>query len=183
MQQPVRDNLIKVIRQVTNHAIQQYCKIEPVSVQPLMRDSIDKDWMSIVLVSGEEIRMSYVIYFSNADVGMILEKRMPKEARLKMAYAHYMKEYCNIVGGKIKHVLGINGINVKISLPLCTRTCKDMFFFRGSEVLEDYWMVETAFGCFMNQMRVQVIDETNLIEVRLLEDKVEEDGEDNIEFF
>jgi hypothetical protein len=160
----------KIIREATEFTIKTYCATEPIASKDFNISNLSKDWMSLVLVVGDKIKVSHMVFFSLPDVEAMVAKANLGSKDNNATYTHYMKEFSNTTGGKIKQLLALNNVDTNISLPLCTRTCRDIHFFRGNELFEHSWLIETEVGTFVNLIRCQLIDVENLTEVKSIID-------------
>ncbi|WP_153109554.1 hypothetical protein [Propionivibrio limicola] len=86
--------------------------------------------MVFILVSGDAFRLTFKAHF-NAWTAKSLAFRVfggqSPEAISEKQAIDYFKEYANLVAGNVVALLGENGIEQGISLPLCTRGFYEVF--------------------------------------------------------
>ncbi|MBF0440552.1 MAG: hypothetical protein HQK54_01485 [Oligoflexales bacterium] len=157
MNQEVANKLKAVIRDSVKHTLEYFGGIHEVTDRDYNSSSkIDKDWMSLILLVGEDIKMSYITFFCESDIVRLVETI--GAGTEEFAHAHVMREFSNCVAGRVKQVLGVANIITTISLPLCTSKINDIIFFKGSDFIEDSWIDEWNGGTLINRSKCQVIN-------------------------
>lgn len=86
--------------------------------------------MSLILVSGETLRITFKLHFNLEEVKFIAYraygKNLPEELSDKQAM-DFMKELCNLSAGQLVKIFEENNLPLGMSLPLCARGFYEIF--------------------------------------------------------
>ena len=129
----VEENLSKVIRDASQIRLKAHLKLPEADIQVKEADigeDIHEIWLSLILVSCIDVRISFKVFFQVSDVKRLIFKSM----KSKMAdisddlVFDFMNEYCNLTAGLIQQSLSKQDIKAGISLPMVSRGFDDLYF-------------------------------------------------------
>ncbi len=88
------------------------------------------NWMSLILVSGETLRITFKLHYNLGDVKTIAYraygKNAPEELSDRQA-TDFIKELCNLSAGQWVKIFGENNLPLGMSLPLNARGFYEIF--------------------------------------------------------
>jgi hypothetical protein len=109
------------LSRISDHAPQLGMEIDEFSDRNFY-GRVFANWMSLVLISGPLLRITFMAHFNQKDIAPILadiyNQNDMHEDKLNRKITDYMKEYCNLTAGHIKKIFGSQEISVGISLPV-----------------------------------------------------------------
>ncbi|MBF0312782.1 MAG: hypothetical protein HQK52_05160 [Oligoflexia bacterium] len=121
----------------------------------------------IILISGDDIKMTFKSHFDSELAGYLCAKALKKESVSWDKAIDFMKEYSNVVAGKIKKFFMDQEVIVGLSLPIVTRGFDEIFFEppETGNVLIDNWILSiesnhlycTCIAEILNKNRIQSI--------------------------
>ena len=86
--------------------------------------------MVFILISGDTLRLTFKVHFNTRTAKtlafQIFGGKSPNEIPERQAI-DYFKEYANLVAGSVISLFGKSGVDLGISLPLCTRGFNEIF--------------------------------------------------------
>lgn len=147
------------------------------------------NWMSIILVTGDAIRITLKLHFAYRDAKAISQVvygvKNPDDISDTKA-VDFIKEFSNLTAGYIVKIFESVNISMGISLPLCTRGLYEIFadYVPASKPLirySDIWRLEHE-GHFINGSVMVEISNAKAIEALLNYDISDENAEDDSEF-
>ena len=151
LDQTACENLIHILRSATNDSWSSFCGIEVPPPETYEGTEAQRDWMSLILIVGKDVRISHASFFAGKELKRVQEHfGMASHA---FGHAHVMKEFSNCVAGKIKTILSSFEIDTEISLPLGTIAINDLVFFRGTEVTTNFWLSKLPDGNVVHQTK------------------------------
>jgi hypothetical protein len=105
-------------------------------------------WMTIILASGREVRITFKTYFSTLNARPFLVSTYGSKKLRQNQILDFFKEFCNLTLGGIKIFLETNGVHVGTGLPLATRGFYQVFFppAIGQQTVEHHWQLKTLNG-------------------------------------
>ena len=137
----MNDKVKTFIRNISKETLQSYGKIEQVELSDLEPEKIRRDWLSMILINGDSIKISFKVFFSEQDVIPLITKKIGPNKPAGDFRGSFMNEYSNVAAGRIRHDLLTNGYDTKISLPLHTKVLHGIEFFKQEEtVMKDVWL-------------------------------------------
>lgn len=147
------------------------------------------NWMSIILVTGDAIRITLKLHFAYRDAKAISQvvygANNPDDISDAKA-VDFIKEFSNLTAGYIVKIFESVDISMGISLPLCTRGLYEIFadYVPVDKPLirySDIWQLERQ-GHFINGSVMVEISNAKAIEALLNYDISDENAEDDSEF-
>ena len=178
----------RVLKQLTRDAalkrMESHSGISGMTVSDLDADykrKVHANWMSIILVSGLDLRVTFKSYFNCLDVKEIIHQSMgtPKE-EIKDDFAmDFIKEFCNLTAGMIQKSLAAQSYHVGISLPMVTRGFDDLFYKPSSmNEIADMWRIETCGIELICAANFNIINSNKLESIEYVsEEEDDDDGE------
>ena len=145
--------------------------------------------MAFILVSGDALRLTFKVHFNTRTAKTLAFRIFGGEASEDITERQaidYFKEYANLVAGSVISLLGQTGVDLGISLPLCTRGFNEIFSDYSIEnrlipTDYDFWSLRVnglEFYCssFFELMNTPRLSRA-LEDLSLSETFIEEDGE------
>ena len=123
-------------------------------------------WMSLILLSGESLRMTMKIHYNLFDVKLIAYPtygmNSPDQLSDKQAI-DFMKELCNLSAGLVVKIFEENNLPLGMSLPLCSRGFNEIFSDYTPAVkpfvkFADLWSLQCSGNTFMLSSVVEILD-------------------------
>ena len=131
------------IRNISKETLQSYGKIEEVNLSELDDENFSREWLSMILINGDSIKISFKVFFSEKDIIPLIQKKIGKNKSPSDFRGSFMNEYSNVAAGRIRHDLLSSGYDTKISLPLHTKILHGIEFFKQEEkVYKDIWLCQ-----------------------------------------
>jgi CheY-specific phosphatase CheX len=201
MELPVDADLIKQkISEMVRHSaltrIEDHSRLEGFRVSELS-DKFEPgqvlgNWMSIILVTGEALRITLKFHFSQKDAkGLshtVYGVENPDDVQEAKA-TDFIKEFSNLTAGLIVQTLESLDIPMGISLPLCTRGFYEVFadYKETSDPLiryGDIWRLERNQYQISSTVMVEISDIEALSAIANFDpdSEVEEDEDDDFDF-
>ncbi len=130
----INKKMAELIPEVFMQRMKIHSHYEDITITPL-EDRPDgprvfKNWMSIILVSGQTARLTIKVHFDQVDAKNFASKAfdMSAEELESKLSTDFMKEYCNLSAGLFKKLFEEVQLFVGISLPFYTRGFYEVFF-------------------------------------------------------
>lgn len=145
------DPLILGIQHVVDKTLCQFLKDgQKIVTKVLMHEDNKKHtlhvyshWMSLILIAGPAIKIVFKVHFQSKAAwslaapafGLSIDNLSVEKS------CDFMREFCNLAGGKIKLALSNSNIETGISLPMLTRGFDDLFLevHGRKNTRQDYW--------------------------------------------
>jgi hypothetical protein len=137
-------------------------------------------WMSIILVAGEHLRITFKANFMSSDVKILARQVYGNQDISIDQSTDYLKEYCNLTMGGVKNFLERNEISLGMSLAIVTRGFDEVFYppMVGKQCFVDRWSLR----CGDAKIECCTIYEING-EFQLKDDRSTNIDEGQVEFF
>ena len=127
------DDVRDYFKDLSKEILLSYGKMSNIEVINNESKKIRPEWMSMILICGEKIKVCFKVYFSMDHILPLVSK--------EQHVSSFTNEYCNIVAGRISRDLSANGYDSKISLPLHTKLNHEIRFFVGDDpVVDENWL-------------------------------------------
>jgi CheY-specific phosphatase CheX len=138
------EKLKEFIRANTRDHLKNLSRASSVAIKEIEENrEVLAHWTSLILVSGERIRVTFRAHFATLDAKAMASKAyMTDSASVPAEMAHdFMKEFCNVCAGRMKRLFLQNEVDVGISLPFITRGFDQIFDqpSKDSFSWEDKW--------------------------------------------
>ncbi len=122
-------------------------------------------WMSLILISGPKMRITFKVNFT-ADVARSLALWIYQGKAtdiLTEQAGDFIKEFCNLVGGKLKNTLSLNDVFMGLSLPLMTRSFDDIFFRTSPSLstIRDRWKLQDGQANIYCAATIEIFERLN----------------------
>ncbi len=143
----ITKNISHIIKDACQLRLRSHVKnddlVTSIKSTEISKDSLE-GWLSLILVSSFDVRISFKIYFEIAAVTQLIENNM-KNTISKIdneLIFDFMNEYCNLTAGMIQQTLSQQSIKVGISLPMTSRSFDDVYFSsHDHNVNKESWML------------------------------------------
>ncbi|MCW8932974.1 MAG: hypothetical protein OQL19_22375 [Gammaproteobacteria bacterium] len=147
------------------------------------------NWMSLILVSGDSLRITLKLHFCHTDIKQIAYpiygKQSPEELSDQQTL-DFVKELCNLTAGYLVQIFEDNNLHIGISLPLCTRGFYEIFSdYKSSSYpiikYNDIWSLEYEDINIMGSVIIEILDTPPLEPILTYEIPEDEDDDDDEE--
>ncbi|MDD9950038.1 MAG: hypothetical protein OXT67_00590 [Zetaproteobacteria bacterium] len=147
--------------------------------------SILGHWLSMILISGRRIKITFKVHFNTAQGQEIILKKVPV-ARPQKIEKHFifdrLKEFCNLTAGSIKECLGAENSKTGLSLPVITRGFDEVIFFdsahkSGKGKIRDVWALRASDFAVHCSSEIQVLDWNALQDIRFIRRDSDQQGD------
>lgn len=175
-----------IIREVSSQKLSDQNRDAIVEIKEVDNpySSIYGQWMTIILVSGSKVKISFKAHFKSSDSINHLANKTKKKSEdilLKKSF-DLLKEFSNLVGGGIKESLGKENDVMGLSLPLLTRGFDEVLFTdrirrSGKHKHRDVWSLKAGNVNIVCTTEIQVIDWTGLEDLASPDRNEEEEGD------
>ncbi len=155
-------------------------------------ESVDGDlsvyghWMSLILVVGEAIRITFKAHFMEEDARRFVAQvtGVPFDDVKGAQAIDYIKEYCNLVAGILKKGLLSQGAACGISLPMVTRGFDEVFFPKadGVRAFSACWKFKSEHGEIVCSTLFEVQEASKLENLNFDEVSTKHEDNGDIEF-
>ncbi|MBF0316084.1 MAG: chemotaxis protein CheX [Oligoflexia bacterium] len=98
----------------------------------------------IILVSGDDLKLIFKVHFTSEIANYFYQNAMQKTPAAVEKSIDFMKEYTNVVAGRIKKFFTDQNVNVGISLPILTRGFDEIFFElpKINDAIVENWIIK-----------------------------------------
>ena len=149
------EKLKEFIRLNTRDHLKHLAHADSVTVEEIKESrEVLAHWVSLILVSGERVRITFRAHFATRDAKFLASKAyLTDTASLSSDEAYdFMKEFCNVCAGRMKRLFLQNEVDVGISLPFITRGFDQIFDLPSQDRFstDDKWRLvcdSTAIDC------------------------------------
>lgn len=189
----IKEKVVAIIRHSTENRVRLHShNIEFTLSKPEKNYKLGQvlgNWMSLILVSGETLRVTFKLHYNLGEVKAIAYrvygKNAPEELSDKQAM-DFMKELCNLSAGELVKIFEANNLPLGMSLPLCARGFYDIFadYKPANQPFVKYgdlWSLKCV-GCnIMISSVIELLDVaslSNILKYEIPLKNVDETGED-----
>jgi hypothetical protein len=189
---PLREKIKKFIRHSSQERIRLHSRHDDFNVVELNEaytpGQILGNWMAMILVSGESIRITYKIHFdynSVKNMAYPIYGKSSADLLSDQQAVDFMKELCNLTAGQLVKIFEDNDLSIGISLPLCTRGFYELFAdYKETEhpviKYSDTWNLQYGGGQLVGSAIVEILDVSGLNKLLSYEipDELDDDDDD-----
>lgn len=171
-----------IVRDISVSRLGQYTKLDTRLEEVKGRSfPVLGHWMALNLCSGQDVKIIFKVHFDTNIARQLCQKAFDEEwQKISLDYAHdFMKEYCNLVSGKLKQVFNSRKIQIGIGLPFVTRGFDDVFFeaINGSRSQKYMWKISTASGVLHCSVDIEIHNDVDLDNI-----EIDDSQEGEVEF-
>ena len=190
----IRDKVAEFVRHSAFLRLKNQADCPDVDVRTLADDFVPgrilANNMAFILISGDSVRITFKVHFNLATAKNLAFRVFGGESAedipVRQAF-DYVKEYCNLVAGNVVSLFENVGVDLGISLPLCTRGFYEVF----SDYAENdypvvtysrFWRLQANENVIFCSARFELLNRkslTNLIGFEIPEETI---GDSEIEF-
>lgn len=130
----IKNKLISLIRHSTEDRARLHSHNNEFTLSAPGRDfkpgQVLGNWMSMILVSGEALRIIYKLHYNLSEVKAIAYRTYGKDTPEQLSDKQamdFMKELCNLSAGQMIKIFDENQLPLGMSLPLCARGFYEIF--------------------------------------------------------
>jgi len=125
-------SLINAIQEISKTRFSYHSGFNNLIIEesPVKDRGVVSFWMSLILISGKDIRVTFKTNYYQATIKKIMAKKFnkPIEQITTDQTKDFVREFCNLVAGTTKTIFEQVGSKVGISLPLVLRGFDNLFF-------------------------------------------------------
>jgi hypothetical protein len=164
----VLDNIVKIVKTAASARMHSVLANEKIETQDEpFPQLMPGEWISLVLLSSNELRIFFKIFFDYETLRCVLKNRDVINTAIDLkddTLKDFMREYCNLVGGYINAILEKLNIQTSMSLPLTLKGFDDFFFpYAGNKnSLEKNWLLNCNGNKFYCSCFIEILDFKNL---------------------
>jgi hypothetical protein len=130
----IKNKVIELIRHASQARTCDHARQDTVELLDIMDSyragQVLGNWMSIILITGEAIRITLKLHFSNQDIRTVaypIYGAASPAGVSDIQSMDFVKELCNLTAGYLVQIFESVGIPTGISLPLGTRGFYEVF--------------------------------------------------------
>lgn len=128
----IKQKITELIRHAAEARIRDHSREDDFALTELNRTpgQVLGNWMSIILVTGEAVRITIKLHFSNEQAKAISHNVYGVSSANEVSdikATDFVKELCNLTAGYLVQIFEEMSIPLGISLPLCTRGFYEVF--------------------------------------------------------
>lgn len=147
--------------------------------------------MVFILISGEAIRLTFKVHFNIRTARLLAWKIFGGDSSMNISEKQaqdYFKEYGNLVAGSMITLFGKVGIELGISLPLCTRGFYEVFSDYSEKqnpvvTYSDFWILAVNNQEIHCSVQCEMLDKSKLANfVDFAIDEAPDDDDDEMMF-
>ncbi|MFE8071141.1 hypothetical protein QQM79_08780 [Marinobacteraceae bacterium S3BR75-40.1] len=197
IQAPLKDKLRALVRHAAEERARVYSRRDDLQLAEMPKahreGNVLGNWMSLILLGGETIRMTLKLHFAYKDVKAIAHPIYGAATPGDMSDTQatdFVKELCNLIGGYLVQIFEKNELSLGISLPLCTRGLYEVFadYTPASQPLirySDCWRLEVDGVHFPGTVLIEIMDvegASKLLNYEPTEESEEDDDDEGFDF-
>lgn len=141
--------------------------------------------MTHILITATDIEVNFKTHFMLKDAGQFVASKLGADPKTERQCVDFMKEYCNVVAGKVKAMLEKADVMAGQSLPFAIQGYNEMFYPKASEdKLHGAWKISCKLGEIVCSTTIEIRSEDilpNINNVKYAEGSGSESGD--IELF
>jgi CheY-specific phosphatase CheX len=188
----LKEKLGELVRYASQSRLAIHTDAEEVEVKPMdvafRPGRILASDMVFILISGEAIRLTFKVHFNIRTARLLAWKIFGGDSSINISEKQardYFKEYGNLVAGSVVTLFGKLGIELGISLPLCTRGFYEVFSDYSEKhnpvvTYSDFWMLGVSDHEIHCSAQFEILDKSKLAQFVDFEidEALEDDGEE-----
>ncbi|MFW7380693.1 MAG: hypothetical protein ACOH5I_17905 [Oligoflexus sp.] len=176
------DSILNLVRTVIQQIAEQKFKVPEVEVVDGDVEQLKfSEQMALILLNGPKVRMFFKFHFAITEVKALLQDRFPKESFNDMRVKDYMKEFCNLVAGKLKSKLSNANLRMGQSLPISLIGYNEIFFRQESHKYTFAFNVSLNEHRFMCSASLEYTDD-DAVQAIVDSDLLAEEDADDVAF-
>jgi CheY-specific phosphatase CheX len=188
----LKEKLGELVRYASQSRLAIHTDAEEVEVRPM--DAVFRPGrilasdMVFILISGEAIRLTFKVHFNIRTARLLAWKIFGGDSSVNISEKQardYFKEYGNLVAGSVVTLFGKFGIELGISLPLCTRGFYEVFSDYSEKqnpvvTYSDFWMLGVNDQEIHCSVQFEILDKSKFSQFVDFEidEVLEDDGEE-----
>jgi CheY-specific phosphatase CheX len=162
----------ELIRFVTLQGLKEHTQNDDININEI--EGVDHHqmlapWMGLILISGPSIRITIKCHYKGEAGKFFAQKTMGKKPS-EISFSQiqdYIREYCNLCGGKVKKIFADSKLDIGISLPLALRGFDELFFydkktFNAPGYCQDYWSLNSEEHSIILSSIIEIYSEDDM---------------------
>ena len=187
---PLREKIKNLIRHSSLERIRLHSRHDDFNVVELTEaytpGQVLGNWMALIFVSGESIRITYKIHFDYNCVKNLAYPVYGKSSADLLSdqqAVDFMKELCNLTAGQLVKIFEEHDLSIGISLPLCTRGFYEVFSdYKETEHpiirYSDTWYLQYGEVKLVSSAIIEILDASSDLK-KLLSYEIPDDDDDD----
>ena len=132
---------------------------EVVSIRSEISDLPYYQQLAHILVSGDGIEVNFKTHFMMEDARKYAALKLKQDVVPDYLVIDYIKEFCNLVAGKVRTSLEDSGLMLGQSLPFAIQGFNEMFYPRnGGNSIVEAWTISASCGQLMCSALVRILN-------------------------
>jgi hypothetical protein len=158
------EHLSNVCKELSREVLKSHSQIREITISEYPAEfAIHGHLMGLTQISTDFAKIIFKNYFYTKDLAHISSvtfKKNPQEMSQKQLI-DFSKEYCNLMGGRIKSFFEINGCRGVQSLPMILNSFDDIYFNKKerNKLFRFFWTLNYGEYRLINSLAVEITDE------------------------
>ncbi|MBC7456713.1 MAG: hypothetical protein H7235_00425 [Bdellovibrionaceae bacterium] len=124
-----RQILNSIIRKKSHTSLASVTRSNDIQIEDSdLNQAVCSHWMALITVIGNDIKITFKIQFTTETAKYFATIARENKELSNANSRDFIREYCNVVAGALKHTLTKNDYLTSISLPILCRGFDDLFF-------------------------------------------------------
>lgn len=158
------EHLFKVSKELSAEVLKSHSQVREIKICEYKDEfAIHGHWMGLTQISTDFAKIIFKNYFYTRDLAHISSvtfKKKPQEMSQKQII-DFDKEFCNLIGGRIKSFFEINGCRAVQSLPMVLNSFDDIYFLKKerNKLFKFFWTLNHINHRIINSLSIEITDE------------------------
>ncbi len=177
-----RDTINSIIRNKSLNSLSAITKNNKTEIEETNSpQAVCSHWMSLITIAGNEIKVTFKTQFTTSTAKHFASLGRENKLISNTNSRDFIREYCNIMAGRLKQTFAKNQITTSISLPILCRGFDDLFFTASdrSGTPTDRWKLRNNDFVLHCSSFFEISSELKVI----IKDNDANDYDNDIEFF
>lgn len=180
--------LVRILREISTEMMKAQSQLKSIKSADAESDHhrVLAHWMSIVLVSGNGVKLTFKTHFMTKLALRLASKIYQKtpETLSEEQGLDFMREYCNLCAGLMKRLFLVADMRTGVSIPVVTRGFDEIFFPKISDVnsVHDCWIVDCGIGQFYCTTITEFTQEVDLSKFNVTIKQLQSTDDGSVEF-
>lgn len=175
-------DFLRFCKEASISTLKDYTHIESLHETVLSSDSIILGhWMPVIIISSAVMQITFKTHLMTTDGNTFSASSFKKspDDMSSQQILDFFKEYCNMVGGKIKWLLEFNQIASGISLPILLRGFDEVFFSHQETpyLFSDKWKITSDTASLICSILIELQDKALWKQLKLNYEVSSDQGE------
>lgn len=162
--------LAGIIRSASLSRIRNLASRDDVELfQPPAGRLVYAHWMSLILVSGKDVRITFKAHFDSRSATGFAARVYGSEKVTQARAVDFFREFSNLTAGRVKAILAENNIQVALSLPALARGFDEVYYRAPEDSMSDAWGLRSGHHSVICSAHIEVFSPISLVHSKGLE--------------